>query len=390
MKSKINYTNLILSFFLIILAILLIFRSNDLFLQIEVLSNIPNQLNDFITTFRSIVVQSIPFIFLGTAISVIVALYVDGNFIKKFMPKNKFLSHIFVALLGVFMPVCECGNIPVAKRMIFKGFSVSQAFTFMLAAPIINPVTILSTYEAFKSIYPSDFLMPAMRVGFGFTVALTIGLLLNLRKNQLAMLTDSFYKEVCEVKDHEDKRSIRRALDIFQQEFLSVFFSLTIGALIAGLLQVFVPSGLLLNIGFGLLIGFIGLVISFILFRLNKKKLSRLVIILSTIMGALLSVLLPAELILQIDASTLISIIVMISISFLISVCSSVDAFIAIGYLNYPAGSLLSFLIFGPMIDIKLLTIMRNSFKAETLWFVSITVTLLSILAGLLVNLFVF
>jgi hypothetical protein len=50
------------------------------------------------------------------------------------------------------MPVCECGNIPVAKRLIMKGLSVSQSFTFLLAAPIINPVTIIATYEAFKNV----------------------------------------------------------------------------------------------------------------------------------------------------------------------------------------------------------------------------------------------
>lgn len=349
---------------------------------------IASSFNDFVTTFRSIIIQALPFITLGTVISVAVAIFLSENLILKIIPKNKVLSHITLASLGIFMPVCECGNIPVAKRLIMKGLSVSQSMTFLLAAPIINPVTIIATYEAFRNVYSSDLLMPGLRVVIGFAIAVTIGILLSMRRNQYSMLTDSFYREVCEVPEHEEKTSIKRAFDLFQKEFIAIGLSLVIGAIIASLVQTFVPRSFLLNIGLGIAIIFIFLVLAYFAYIKAKHKLMRTLIAMGILVGVTINLILPQTVILQLEATTLFSILAMITISLVISVCSSVDAFIAVGYAStFPAGSLLAFMTFGPMVDIKLLTIMRTSFRAEMLWFISIIVTLFSIIAGLALNL---
>ncbi len=385
MKVQINYQKLVLVTSLILLFILLTITNSN---SLDSSNYLKSQVNDFLTIYRSIIVQSIPFILLGSAISALVAIFLNNNLLK-YIPKNKFLSHVFVALIGMFMPVCECGNIPVAKRMIIKGMSVSQAFTFMLAAPIINPITILSTYEAFKTVYDNEILMPSLRVILGFLIATSIGITLSFQRNQLNMLTPEFYKEVCGTNPHDTKASLPRFLDIFKSEFLGVFLSLNIGSMIASILQVFLSKNILLNVGIGILISLIGLIIYyFIAFILKKGKLGYYFWFIIFIISILVSIFLPQSIIFKIEASTLLSILVMITISFIISVCSSVDAFIAIGYLNYPIGSILAFLIFGPMIDIKLLTILRKSFKFEILLFISLLVTFMSIVAGLLVNFF--
>jgi len=376
--------------FLVLMIVFGVWAFKDLYallLEVEFFGYFANQLNDFITTFRSIIIQSIPFVFLGSLISVLVAFFISDSLTFKMIPKNKFLSHAFLALLGIFMPVCECGNIPVAKRLILKGLSVSQAFTFMLAAPIINPVTVLSTFEAFKGLYHNDWLVPGLRVISGFVIALTVGLLLSLKRNQYSMLTDRFYKEVCETSQHIQKRSFSRAIYLFQQEFMGVFPSLVLGAMIASALQVFVPRNSLLNLGLGLVFLFVGFVVSYIFFVLNRKKTSLLIVILSVTLGILLTLLVPEDVVLTLESGTLFSTLAMLTLSLVISVCSSVDSFIAIGYTNFSVGSLLSFLTFGPMIDVKLLTILRNSFKFEILWFVSVSVACMSVLLGLIVNL---
>lgn len=290
-------------------------------------------LNDFLTTLRSILIQSFPFLFIGVGISVLVGLFFKEEWILKFLPKNRFLSHMLISLFGVFMPVCECGNVPVARRLIMKGFSVSQSITFLLAAPIINPVTILTTYIAFKDIYPDPIIIISRVVG-GFFIANFIGIVLSYKKNQFDMLTDSFYKEVCDPQDDHIKNKFAKALDIFQKEFITVASALIFGSIIASVTSIY--------------------------FR---------------------------DVVLSIGSSPTLSIVAMILFSLVISVCSSVDSFLVITYTStFTVGSIVSYLLFGPMIDIKILTMLRSTFKTKTLITITVLVTLLSLLAGLLIN----
>jgi uncharacterized membrane protein YraQ (UPF0718 family) len=229
------------------------------------------------------------------------------------------------------MPVCECGNIPVARSMVMKGFSVSQAFTFLLAAPIINPVTILTTFVAFQ-----DSTIVGIRVLAAFVIANFIGFIINLKKDQNEFLTKEFYDEVCEIHDHtHNENKLKQGLEIFSKEFFIVLQALVIGAIIAAASQSFIPR----------------------------------------------------EIIIAIGSNPILSILAMILLSFVISICSSVDAFFAMSYQSsFTLGSLLSFLVFGPMVDIKILTLMSTSFKPKLLVIVVSFVTLFSILVGLLIN----
>src|SRR4051812_39856678 len=78
-------------------------------------------------------------------------------------------------LLGLLFPMCECGIIPVMRRLLRKGIPLSVCVCYMLAGPIINVVVMVSTYKAFSAEGNTIFGGPAMavtlRVGFGFLVA---------------------------------------------------------------------------------------------------------------------------------------------------------------------------------------------------------------------------
>jgi uncharacterized protein len=289
------------------------------------------RLQDFITLMLGIIVEAFPFVVLGVLVSVIVALYFKAEWIVKILPQNRFLSHILISLLGVFMPVCECGNIPVARRMMLKGFSASQSLTFLLAAPIINPVTYISTAEAF-SFDPS---VVVIRMLAAFAIANGVGILFSYIKKPEEILTAEFYAAVCE-HDHAHAHSrLNEALDIFRTEFIEVMKMLIIGAGLAAISQSFIPRDVIIAIG----------------------------------------------------QNPFLSVIAMIVLAFVISICSNVDAFFALSYAStFTIGSILSFLIFGPMIDIKILTMMRGTFKFKYLMLITLIVLLANISVGLLVN----
>lgn len=329
LKNKFRIT-LSITLFLIILFV--VFQGQLFFNLSTEGQNLSGRFNDLLTTFRSIFIQAIPFVLLGSAISGIVNIYLKQELLLKLIPKNTIIGGFVISFFGIFMPVCECGNVPVARSLIAKGFKVSHVITFLLAAPILNPVTLIATWEAFR-----DPVILIARVLGAFVIANFIGVIFSLKKNQNDLLTEQFYSEICS-HDHEsgDNRSkFERFLNHFRKEFVLILEMLVIGAGIASFSQTFVPRDLILAIG----------------------------------------------------SSALLSILAMILFSFVISVCSSVDAFIALPYVNtFTTGSIVSFLTFGPMIDIKILTLMRSTFKSKSLIIISLLVTLLSILSGLIIN----
>ncbi|MFW5703137.1 MAG: permease [Candidatus Dojkabacteria bacterium] len=245
---------------------------------------------------------------------------------------KRFLSHFVLSTLGVFMPVCECGNVPVVRRLVMKGFSVSQSITFLLAAPIVNPITLYSTLAAF-SFEPA---IAAVRIVAALVIANMVGLIFSLKRNQHELLTAKFYQLVCGL-DHEHKHGrLAEGLQIFQQEFVTVMRMLVFGALIATATQTLIPREWITTIG----------------------------------------------------SDPLLSILAMLILAFVISICANVDAFFALSYAStFTVGSLLTFLIFGPMIDIKMLAMLKTTFSTQALVSMSVLVGLSSILVGLLVNL---
>ncbi len=292
------------------------------------------KLNDLVTTFRSILIQSFPFLVIGSLVSAIVAAFVKETWLLSIIPKNRFLSHFLVSLLGFLMPVCECGNVPVARRFMLQGFKVSHAVTFLMSAPILNPITLWSTYEAFRGVYQNDIMLWA-RIIACLVVANGLGLIISYKRNQYSLLTDSFYKEVCEHKPEEKKDGFRNFIGIFSKEFTVVATTLIMGAAIATLFQ-----------------------------------------------------LIPRDIILGVGQNVILSIFAMILYSFIISVCSNVDSFLVIRYTStFTPGSIAAYLSFGPLIDIKVLTMLRSSFKTKTLLFFTAFIFLTSVLTGLIVNL---
>jgi len=293
---------------------------------------LPALLQNFITLFLGIIIESLPFVIFGVLISVIVALFVSEDIILRFIPKNRFASHVFFGLIGIFIPVCQCGNIPVARRLVMKGFSPSQAMTFLLAAPIVNPITFLTTWFAFST-HPS---IAIIRTTAAFIIAIGIGIVMSYKKDQNRYITKDF-AAICE-NDHSHARSLAYAFELFQSEFMLIMKMLCIGAVIAAATHEFLPQSFFLSVG----------------------------------------------------QDALLSIISMMLLGFVLSICSTIDAFFALSYItNFTLGSLVAFLIFAPLVDIKMIALMRTTFKTNIIIKISFAVAVMSIAVGLVYNGFI-
>lgn len=290
--------------------------------------DLPKQVQDFITLSLGVIIEALPFVMLGLFFSIIVRLWLPHDWLLKYLPKQPFLRRALISLLGVFMPVCECGNVPLARGLLAKGLTPAESLTFLLAAPILNPVTIITTQQAFSD----DSTVLIARILGGFLIANIIGWIYSSTR-QDAMLRSEFIAICKEKKDNSNR--LVEALNFFKHETRSMMPALVIGAMVAGLIQVVVPRETILLLG-------------------NS----------------------PAW-----------SVLVMAVLAFVVSICSSVDAFFALAFRgSFTSGSLVSFLTFGPMIDVKMLSLMRTTYRRNILLQVSVLVFLMSMLIGLVVN----
>lgn len=110
---------------------------------------LPAIARDFLTLSISVVLESLPFVFLGLFLSIAVQLWVPMRIMTRVLSRNPFARRAMISVLGILLPVCECGNVPLSRGLMQRGLSVSDSMTFLVAAPILNPVTIITTYQAF-------------------------------------------------------------------------------------------------------------------------------------------------------------------------------------------------------------------------------------------------
>jgi len=316
-----------------VLGILALFALRSATAEADV--SLPNQVQDLLTLAISVIVESMPFVILGILLSILVQEWVPDSWIMRILPRNPFLRRAAISFLGVFLPVCECGNVPLARGLMVKGFTVSESMTFLIAAPIINPITIATTHAAFG--WDSGILVA--RIVGGFAIANLIGWLYSRHHDQDSLLTARFAAECRVPQNHEHGGArVQKSLELFVREAGVIMPALFIGSLVAGAIQVLVPRDVLVSLG----------------------------------------------------SNPLWSVLAMIVLAFVISVCSNVDAFFILPFAStFLPGSIVTFLLFGPIIDIKMLALLRTTFTTRVLVQLTVVVGLSSAFIGLVVN-FVF
>lgn len=292
---------------------------------------LPTRAQDGLTLALSVLIESLPFVVLGVVLSIVVQVWVPPGMLERWMPRNAWGRRAVLSLLGMFIPVCECGNVPFARGLLMRGFTVSDTLTFLVAAPIVNPIVIVTTHAAFGW---SDGILVARLVG-GYLVANLIGWLYSRHPDPDRLLTDRF-RATCEIVTEERGGRGRRSIAQFVVELRSVMPALVIGSAIAGAVQVLIPRDVLLAIG----------------------------------------------------SDPALSIVAMILLAMVVSICSNVDAFFALSFAStFTPGSIVAFLVVGPLVDVKMLALLRTTFTTRTLVGMTVTVVLFAFALATVVNL---
>jgi len=291
------------------------------------------------TVFISILIEALPFVLIGVLIAGVIQMFVTEEMVARIMPKNKVGAVLFGAVLGAIFPACECGIVPITRKLIEKGVPVFAAIPFMLTGPIINPVVLFSTYVAFGNRWE----VMIYRGSLAMIVAVLLGFILAVQfknvkvlKNELGAVSRSPFNNETAATVSSPKISFYNKLKgTFVHavgEFFSVGKYLVIGALIAASMQTYVKTSTLLEIGQG-----------------------------------------------EVSSS-----LVMMGLAFILSLCSEADAFIASSFQStFTIGSIVAFLVYGPMLDVKNVLMMLAAFKKKLVVSLFVYITILVLVGSL-------
>ena len=106
---------------------------------LKLLPLIGDKLSTFATVFLGIFIEAIPFLLLGTLGSGFVEAFLDQSQVQRLIPRRALGGALSGSLLGLVFPVCECGVVPLTRRLFNKGLPVAAGIAFLMAAPVLNP-----------------------------------------------------------------------------------------------------------------------------------------------------------------------------------------------------------------------------------------------------------
>lgn len=288
---------------------------------------------DVALAFLSILFEGAPFILLGTLISGLLDVYLPPAAMDRCLPKNRSLAVVVAGLLGAVFPVCECAVVPVIRRLVRKGLPVSCALTYMLAAPIVNPITALSTWKAFQGQAPM--MMTASRLLLGWVIAVGVGLAV-ARVRQHRVLKSGLLEEMqtADVGEHHHGGCAHHhecghtAPTAHSHADVSADSRLV--AAFRSALKDFVDVAVYFSVGVGIT-------------ALFNTGIAPGATWLDGLAGDPVGA--PAAL---------------MGLAFVLSLCSTSDAFIAATLDRFSWAAKLAFLTFGPMMDVKLLFLYQS------------------------------
>jgi uncharacterized membrane protein YraQ (UPF0718 family) len=307
--------------------------------------------------FQGLLIEALPFLLIGVVIAALARWFSPGGSWLRRLPGHPVLGPLTGAALGFALPACECGNVPVARRLLVGGAPVGTALGFLFAAPVLNPIVLASTWAAFPD---QPWLLLARPIG-AVLVALGLALLLRLLPEGQLLRTDLL----------EERRLNQPLASVSLLERRTGVIGLpTPPRAEVAASATRPPWGELLQHG-------------------SREFLSlALLLVAGCAIAALVQTLLPRQWLLAVGSAPTLSIVALMLLALVVSVCSSVDAFLALGFAAHVTpGAVLAFLLLGPVIDLKLVGLLGLLFKPRGLLLTTAGACLLVLLIGQWVNL---
>jgi uncharacterized membrane protein YraQ (UPF0718 family) len=258
---------------------------------------------------------------IGTLVGGFIEVFVPRETFAKILPSRPWVAVFFSAGLGVILPVCECAVVPVVQRLLKKGVPFGAAIAYLLGGPIVNPLVAASTAVA----YAYEWKVVTIRLLSGYIIAISVGILMEfLFREGKALLPESNFEQCGHGhSDHVQEArynlcsktalAVRHAAD----DFFDIGRFFVIGAFVAALMQTL----------------------------LARQALASVV------------------------GNPIAAILLMMGLAVALSLCSEADAFVAMSFraASMPFSAQMSFMVLGPMLDIKLILMYLRVFRKRAI-----------------------
>ncbi|MEL6397623.1 MAG: permease [Cyanobacteria bacterium J06626_4] len=336
-----------------------------------------SQFNQGLTLFLSLLVEATPFLLLGVAFSSLLAILVDERKLVALTPKNPVLAAIAGSLFGCLFPVCECGNVPVARRLLMQGAPSALAIGFLLAAPTVNPIVFWATWVAFRD-QPS---MVFWRVGLTILISVIIACVFSVQKDLRPFLQPAIARQLLPPEPEpalatttSDSPLLTRGTYLLQS---------------TGTVKLDRPLASTLDMAVLPTAAWTVKAQAVLEMMLQEFRELGAVLVMGSAIAATVQVAIPREWILALGQGPITSILAMMLLAWVVSICSTVDSFFALSFASiFTSGSILAFLVFGPMIDLKNISLLLTTFKSRAVIYLFVLAAQLTFVFTLAVNLY--
>jgi uncharacterized membrane protein YraQ (UPF0718 family) len=264
----------------------------------------------YLVIFGSLLIQALPFVTLGAMAAAAVEVFMPIGTLEKLGRLPRPLQLPAAALAGLAFPICECGSVPMARRLALRGLAPSAAVTFMLAAPVLNPVVVASTFIAFRG-RSTLWTMVGGRFLLGFLVAVAVGWVVGGRSSDELLKPRPGDAHEDHVPLGRPEVRWRRFFGHLGNDFLFMGRYLILGATAAAAIQTFLPTSVLDGLA----------------------------------------------------GQAVLSLVALMALAAMLSLCSESDAFVAASFVQFGPSAQLAFLVFGPMVDLKLIALYSGTFR---------------------------
>ncbi len=322
------------------------------------------RLQEWLTRFTAIIVTAFPLMVLGVLAYAIIERAVSRERVLRLVPRTPWLAIPVAALLGIVLPVCDCGVVPTARALVRRELGLAPALAFLIGAPVINPIVFFATAVGFGFNYT----IAVARLALTFVVAVAVAGLATVAFGETALdallvggqraatpapaplrITPVAYLRRAPTHRHGVRRAhaaalplppwLHTATDVAAEagdQLLDLGRFLILGALIAAAVQTFVPQAPLLAL----------------------------------------------------SQNVLASTVALMALACILSICSISDAPVAFSFLGtFAPGAVFAFMLFGQIFDLKNAAMLLATFRQQVVIFLVVSSALVVLALGTLINL---
>ncbi|MCH6256002.1 permease [Puniceicoccaceae bacterium K14] len=200
-----------------------------------------NFLQKYISAVWGMVLEMAPYLIIGFAIAGVLHKLINQSWIEKRLGKPGLSSTILASLVGVPMPLCSCGVVPVTASIRNKGASKGATTSFLTSTPQTGIDSIMATYGMLGPLFA------VYRVIVAFVSGIFVGVAVESFSKDKSKPTK--VESIDDTPSPSWKSSIVYAFATLPQ---SIGNSLLIGFLLAGAISAAAPENFLENIPGGI------------------------------------------------------------------------------------------------------------------------------------------